>query len=93
MGLVVCVGVAYSRKMRIHVHLDEELVERLDARVGARRRSRFIESATRLALEDEERWRLIEQAIGSIDDAGHEWDADPAAWVRTERRADVARVG
>lgn len=79
--------------MRIHVHLDDELVERLDARVGARGRSRFIEHATRRALDDEERWALIEQAIGSIDDTGHEWDVDPAAWVRAERSADPRRVG
>lgn len=79
--------------VRIHVHLDDELVERLDARVGPRGRSRFVERATRLALEDEERWALIEQAIGSIDESSHAWDADPAAWVGEGRRADTRRVG
>lgn len=79
--------------VRIHVHLDDELVERLDARVGPRGRSRFVERATRLALEDDNRWALIGQAIGSIDDTGHAWDADPAAWVHAERGADTRRVG
>jgi predicted transcriptional regulator len=83
----------YSRSMRIHVHLDDELVQRLDARVGSRGRSRFVERATRLALEDEERWALIEQGIGAIADTGHPWDEDPAAWVDVERTADASRTG
>jgi predicted transcriptional regulator len=83
----------YSRSMRIHVHLDDELVQRLDARVGSRGRSRFVERATRLALEDEERWALIEQGIGAIADTGHPWDENPAAWVDAERTADASRTG
>lgn len=79
--------------VRIHVHLDDELVRRLDARVGARRRSRFVEQATRLALEDEERWALVEQGIGVISDGGHPWDDDVAAWVEAERAADARRLG
>lgn len=93
MGLVLCSRVGYTPTVRVHVHLDDELVRRLDARIGRRGRSRFVERATRLALEDEERWALIEQGIGSIDDTGHPWDADPAVWVEAERRADPARVG
>lgn len=79
--------------MRIHVHLDEDLVRRLDARVGSRGRSRFIERATRVALDDAERWALIEQGIGSIDDTGHPWDDDAGRWVDDERTADASRVG
>jgi len=79
--------------VRIHVHLEEELVAELDARVGARGRSRFIERATRAALDEERRWESIHSAIGTIDDEGHEWDADPASWVHEERRRDAARVG
>lgn len=79
--------------MRIHVHLDDELVRRLDTRVGSRGRSRFIERATRVALDGEERWALIEQGIGSIDETGHPWDDDAARWVADERAADAARVG
>ena len=61
--------------------------------VGTRGRSRFIEEATRQALEDAERWELIRAAIGWLAGAGHEWDADPAAWVHEQRYAENARVG
>jgi metal-responsive CopG/Arc/MetJ family transcriptional regulator len=79
--------------MRIHVHLDDELVARLDGQVGPRGRSRFIEEAVRVALDERERWSLIRSAIGSIASEGHEWDEDPAAWVAAQRRADRSRVG
>ena len=68
-------------------------MKRLDARVGARRRSSFIAEAVRRALDDEHRWELIESAIGALPDAAHEWDTDPAAWVHTQRHADPHRVG
>lgn len=79
--------------MRLHIALDEEIVRDLDRRVGPRRRSSFIAHAVRTALDDERRWDLIESAIGSIAGEGHEWDADPAAWVRRQRRADERRIG
>jgi len=83
----------YVGHMRLHVTLDDDLVARLDRRVGERRRSRFIAAAVEQALDDEERWDLIEGAIGSIADTGHDWDADAAAWVRDQRRSDERRVG
>ncbi len=79
--------------MRLHITLSDELVRELDRRVGARRRSAFIAVAVRQALDDERRWELVESALGSINDQGHEWDDDPAAWVRGQRRADLGRVG
>ena len=79
--------------MRVHITLDDELVARLDRRVGERRRSRFIAVAVEQALEEEERWDLIERAIGSIPDTGHDWDIDAGAWVRAQRRSDERRVG
>jgi len=78
--------------MRVHITLANELVRELDGRVGARRRSAFIAEAVRQALDEERRWELIESALGSIDDHGHEWDVDSARWVR-EQRADAGRVG
>lgn len=78
--------------MRMHIQLADELVAQLDARLGSRQRSAFVGELIRRALEDEQRWDEIEAAIGSIDDHGHEWDDDPAAWVRGQR-ADVRRVG
>jgi hypothetical protein len=32
----------------------------------------------------------LEVALGSIPDAGHEWDDDPAEWVRRQRADRVA---
>jgi hypothetical protein len=79
--------------MRLHITLDEADVRRLDARVGARRRSGFIAEAVRRALDDEHRWELIESALGSVADSGHAWDHDAAAWVREQRHADSRRRG
>jgi Arc/MetJ family transcription regulator len=79
--------------VRLHISLEDELVAELDRRVGPRRRSSFIAAAVRRAIDDERRWDLIESALGSIDDEGHEWDDDPAAWVRSQRRVDPRRLG
>jgi metal-responsive CopG/Arc/MetJ family transcriptional regulator len=79
--------------MRVHITLDAELVRELDARVGARRRSGFIARAVERALDDERRWELIESALGTVADEGHEWDADAAAWLHESRRGDPRRVG
>jgi hypothetical protein len=79
--------------MRLHITLQEETVRELDRRVGPRRRSAFIAAAIRRALDDERRWELIERSFGAIEDGGHEWDEDPAEWVRQQRFADERRVG
>jgi metal-responsive CopG/Arc/MetJ family transcriptional regulator len=79
--------------MRLHISLEEELVERLDRRVGRRRRSAFISATVRHALDDDARWDEIEAGLSALSGTSHEWDADPAAWVREQRRADARRVG
>jgi predicted transcriptional regulator len=79
--------------MRLHINLDDDLVAELDRRAGRRRRSALIERMIESALEDERRWEQIEGSLGGVEDRGHEWDRDPAAWVRAERRHDSARVG
>ncbi len=79
--------------MRLHISLDDEIVHALDSRVGRRERSAFIAAAVRRALEDERRWEDIEDAVGALADQGHEWDIDPAGWVREQRTADIRRVG
>jgi Arc/MetJ family transcription regulator len=78
--------------MRVHISLDDDLVAELDRRVGRRRRSAFIAATLRKALDEERRWERIEASLGTIPDAGHEWDDDPAAWVRSQRRGDRRRV-
>ena len=79
--------------MRLHIRLDDELIKELDRRAGPGRRSAFIARTVERALADERRWEEIEASLGSIEDRDHAWDADPAAWVRAERRGDARRVG
>ncbi|MGH8911560.1 MAG: ribbon-helix-helix protein, CopG family [Acidimicrobiia bacterium] len=79
--------------MRVHITLDPEMVEELDTRAGKRRRSAFIAALIRRALEDEQRWDEIESELGSIADAGHAWDKDPAEWIRSQRETDARRAG
>ncbi len=79
--------------MRLHIALDDDLIAELDRRAGARRRSAFIAQVIRRALEDERRWDDIEAALGTISDTGHEWDEDPADWIRRQRRGDPRRTG
>ena len=79
--------------MRLHITLDEELVADLDRRAGPRRRSAFIAALIQRGLDDERRWDEIEASLGTIPDTGHEWDEDPASWVRSQRRGDRRRSG
>ncbi len=79
--------------VRVHILLEDALVAELDRRIGPRRRSRFVAEAVRRALDDERRWDDIETALGSVEREGHDWDDDPAAWVRAQRRGDARRVG
>lgn len=79
--------------MRLHISLDDELIAELDRRAGRGRRSAFIARTVERALHDERRWEEIEAALGAVEDSGHEWDRDPGAWVRSERRADARRTG
>lgn len=79
--------------MRLHIALEDGLVAELDRRVGARRRSAFIAELIRRGLEDERRWDDIESSLGVVPDTGHDWDDDPAAWVRRQRHGDARRAG
>jgi metal-responsive CopG/Arc/MetJ family transcriptional regulator len=79
--------------MDLRINLDDQLIAEIDGRVGEERRSEFISQVVERALDDESRWDAILGAMGSISDHGHEWDPDPAAWVREQRRSDPRRVG
>lgn len=83
----------YLVGMRLHIVLDDDLVAELDRRVGPRGRSAFVVAAVREALDARHRRDLVLSAAGTIDAEGHEWDDDPAAWVRAQRTADPRRVG
>lgn len=79
--------------MRMHIELDDDLVAEIDRRAGARNRSAYVRNAIAAALDEARRWDLIESAAGAISTTGHEWDADPARWVRGQRRIDRRRIG
>jgi Arc/MetJ family transcription regulator len=79
--------------MRMHIELDDALVAKVDELAGPRGRSAFVRLAVERAVEQAVRWASIDEAAGAISDEGHEWDADPAAWVREQRRSDVRRAG
>ncbi len=79
--------------MRMHIEMDDDLVGRVDAVAGRRGRSQFVREAVLAALEQRRRAALVRAARGSISEGGHEWDADPAQWVRRQRRGDERRVG
>ncbi len=79
--------------MRLHIVLEGDLVQEIDRRAGPRRRSAFIAELIQRGLENDRRWDDIEAALGGLPDTGHEWDDDPAAWVRQQRQADPRRVG
>ncbi len=74
--------------MRLHITLDDALVAEIDRRAGPRKRSAFIAQLIRCRLDDERRWDDLEAALGGISDTGHDWDDDPAEWVRRQRRGD-----
>ena len=78
--------------MRLHILLDDDLVAEIDRRAGQRKRSEFIAGVLRDAMDSERRWDEIEASLATIEATGHEWDDDPAAWVR-EQRSDAGRTG
>jgi metal-responsive CopG/Arc/MetJ family transcriptional regulator len=79
--------------MRMHIELDDQLVAQIDELSGPRGRSAFVRSAIERAIRQEFRWSDIEAAAGALANQDHDWDADPAAWVREQRRADARRAG
>ncbi len=79
--------------MRMHSELDDDLVAQVDRIAGPRGRSGFVRTAVERAVRQEMSWAATEPAAGAIDDEGHDWDDDPAAWVREQRRAGARRAG
>lgn len=73
--------------MRLHITMPRELVRDLDKVAGKRGRSDFIRKAVAKEVEWERRWQHFEKAFGSFKGKKHEWDDDPAAWVRKQRRS------
>lgn len=80
--------------MRLHIELDDEVVREVDRLAGSRARSAFVRRAVLRALEDAQRAEALRASAGTLSGgAPHEWDTDPAAWVRSGRRMDERRTG
>jgi predicted transcriptional regulator len=77
----------------MHIELDDEVVAQIDELSGPRGRSAFVRSAIERAIRQEFRWADVEAAAGAIARRDHDWDPDPAAWVREQRHADARHAG
>ncbi len=76
--------------MRLHLALEDEVLAELDRKVGPRQRSAFVVAAVQAALADERRWDDLAASVGVLTEP-HEWDNDPGAWVREQRRDRAAQ--
>lgn len=79
--------------MRMHLELDDGVVAEIDTIAGPRRRSAFVREAVLAAVDRHRRAGRLRRAAGTLRDGGHEWDDDPAAWVRRQRTGDPRRLG
>jgi hypothetical protein len=77
----------------MHIELDDALVREIDALAGQRGRSGYVRAALTRALEADRRAAALLSVAGAIEDTPHDWDHDPAAWVRAQRRTDPRRAG
>ncbi|MEW6059898.1 MAG: hypothetical protein AB1551_07165 [Actinomycetota bacterium] len=76
---------------RTHVVMSDEVLGRIDRRVGARGRSRFVEEAALEKLARLELEETLHATKGIARGKGYEhWDDrdSTVAWVREARRAD-----
>lgn len=79
------------KAVRTHLLLSEELLAEIDALVGKRRRSRFVEEAARDKLKREKLLKALRETAGIISaDDYPEWATteDVAAWVRRLRQQE-----
>lgn len=77
--------------VRTHVVLPAELIERVDRRVGPRKRSQFIAEAVEAKLDREQRLEAFHRIAGSLKDVdtpGWNTPEETDAWVRALRTGD-----
>lgn len=80
--------------MRTHLILSEELVRQIDAMVGRRKRSRFVEEAVREKVRRDALVAALQATTGVLSSDEHrEWSTSKkaAAWVRESRLRDDRR--
>ena len=79
--------------MRTHVIVSDEVVGAIDARVGQRARSRFLEEAAREKLARLDLEDAIRATAGAVDAHKHPYWSDretTRAWVRAGRESEQA---
>jgi hypothetical protein len=86
-----------SERRRAHVVISVELAREIDALVGRRGRSQFLEEAAAERLQRLRRVAAFERAIDRLTEGLPEWESQESAeeWVRElreERRAGVPVV-
>lgn len=82
--------------MRTHLILSEELLAEIDALVGKRRRSRYVEEAVKERLRRDTLTKALEETAGCLSAEDHpEWATSEGveAWVRKlrEQERDLSR--
>ena len=84
-----------AKQRRAHIVMPTELLDAVDAEVGPRKRSQFVQEAV-----EEKLWRKrmlvsLDEMAGSLKDAdipGWETSDAAAEWVRALRRGDVVNA-
>lgn len=77
--------------MRTHLILSEELLAEIDALVGKRRRSRYVEEAVKERLHRDTLTKALRETAGILSAEDYpEWATteDVAAWVRRLRQQE-----
>lgn len=81
--------------MRMHITLEDELVDRIDGVAGSRGRSRYIRKAIESQLEEDARVAARRRAFGSLPDFAPwmtpEWIAESRKEDRREEHLDRDR--
>ncbi len=78
-----------SARRRAHVVLPDDLLRDIDARVGQRKRSEFIQDAIEAKLNQLRRVEAFERVVGSVADGDiPEWETreSTAEWLRAIRQ-------
>jgi len=81
--------ISTSKPRRVHIMLPDSLLEEIDAQVGPRKRSQFIQEAVSEKLARQCRDEAFERIVGSLKDVdipGWETPEAAAQWVRDQRR-------
>ena len=84
-----------TRQRRTHIVMPAELVKAIDAEVGPRKRSRFVQEAVEEKLRRQRLQTSLAEMAGSLADVdipGWETPEAAAEWVRALRRGDPVGV-